>query len=390
MGPDGAGARSSVTSGVTVRSRDGGPVTDEVTGRSMESSIVIAAGTGKFDRRGAAAAGGSEDLLSLGSSTRDHHLQQREYSMSQDPGVGNDAGGGSSQLLPHRQLRRRGRQSSAGSGTPQPRLRRRRGPSAGRGPGEHRAGVSLASGIDVLVDVNPHDDLILEGTCPSLTSRRSESSEFPNPPALPAERRADGHDGACRRGGGRGAGGAGSAAAAALGQPGAFGAAARASQAGTHNDVIEDERAGHIKRRRIRGKQTPLLAATSAQAASSGPGRLIDLPSSRNAGDDTAWGAVVERYNSVHASAVVPRSGLGEFDGSAGAAFADGDISRGSIAGCSGWSPSRFALHSSTEQRSPGLGHRDGLLPAAGRDTDAITWSASGGRPPDAAAERAA
>ncbi len=133
-----------------------------------------------------------------------------------------------------------------------------------------------------------------------------------------------------------------------------------------------------------------MLVAPSARTTAGGPGGHTDLQANRDKGDDTAGDAVVVQYNSVHASAAMRRSGFDKFDGSAGAAIVDGEISRGRIAGSSGGSPSRFALHSLTEQRLPDLGHRDGLPPSAERVTGAITWSTSGWRPTGAAADRAA
>ncbi len=134
----------------------------------------------------------------------------------------------------------------------------------------------------------------------------------------------------------------------------------------------------------------PLSTGTSNYAAADAAGPPVAQTACRDPGDDNAMGAIADNVNSMHASANAMRNRLGGIDGCAGAVGADGYGRQGRIAGGSGWSPSRFAFHSLTEQRSPGLGHRDGLHPAAGSGASTPSWSTRGGRPPDAAADRAA
>ncbi len=169
------------------------------------------------------------------------------------------------------------------------------------------------------------------------------------------------------------------------------------------------DQASPIKRRRLRGKQRPpglaLLSASTFSAASGsgeptvdstayrlpgGVGPLVARTACRGPGDGDAVGSAAINVNSMHDSVIAMRTGHGGADDRAGVGGVGGNGRQGSIAGGSGWSPSRFALHLLTEQRLPGLGHRDGLHPAAGSGAATPSWLTRGGRPPDAAAERAA
>ncbi len=305
----------------------------------------------------------------------------------------------------------RGRHSFLGS-TDQPRLRRRRGSPAGKGPVEPH----VSNEAD-------HDDVDSEGRCsdrnhlpfcatliPLAEGLNSHGSLIPR--ALLPDPRGEARDGDDRRGERWNKNQTGAAIADALGRPGGQGDLARALLDGTRKRDSETRSGGptgQVKKRRIRGKQSMRSLDATLNPPISEEERPAAGATHQSIREDNAAGAIVDRLNSLHlpASAGASRSSSSVSDfldlrvdrhgqalrgaiGAAGGIAAavgkrsDGVHARGAEG--SGGGPLRYAFHSSTVQCLPAEDHRDGPQPAASGATCVLPWSPSGGRPPDGAA----
>ncbi len=307
--------------------------------------------------------GGEADVLQ--SRARSSH----SHPVSLGAGSGQDLRGGDPQPSSCRQPMRRGRQPGAANGSPQARLRRRRGPSSEWDPME-RSENTMSHGRGTSIVMKALDTPRPVVGCARSDDRLDTFDKAHDPPpsrALPADRRGEvtvemGHRGD------RHAEDGPSQAAAASGGPAALAADPYLEDGVVHGREatnLAPEAAPNVKRRRIRGKQSTVPKNSAADVGAA----RIDVQDLRwdEKGDEAAH-AFASRLNSLHDGAAAGRgSGLDHRDE------------------VPGRSPSRLAFDCFTEQLSSCPGHRDGLQPSARRGPADTSWPAWSGRPPDAA-----